>query len=130
MIKRYSAMFMAKMYLITALGFALNLHFCGKVLAGVTIDHPAKTCTASVTPRKCCKEKQVDVKIKDSHQAESPSLMMKLFGFEISKIPFGDFVFSAQQALLDKLNATPPPPPPSPPSGKEAQYIKNCSLRI
>lgn len=129
MVKRYSAMFMAKVYLVTALGFALNLHFCGKVLAGVTIDQPVKACSVPMASKKCCKEKQVDVKIKDSHQAESPSLMMKLFGFEISKIPFGDFVLSAQQTLLDKLNATPPPPPP-PPSGKEAQYIKNCTLRL
>lgn len=123
-------MFMTKVYIITVLGFALNLHFCGKVLAGVTVNEPAKTCEVPMASKKCCKEKQIDLKIKDSHQAESPSLMMKLFGFEISKIPFGDYVLSAQQALLDKLNATPPPPPPSPPSGKAAQYIKNCSLRI
>lgn len=130
MMKRYSAMFMTKVYLITALGFTLNLHFCGKVLAGVSLNSPAKTCEQPSAAKKCCKEKQIDLKVKDAHQAESPSLMMKLFGFEISKIPFGDYVLSAQQALLDKLNATPPPPPPSPPSGKEAQYIKNCTLRI
>jgi hypothetical protein len=122
-------MFMAKVYLITAIGFALNLHFCGNVLASVKLSGPTKICEQPSAAKKCCKEKQVDVKIKDAHQAESPSLMMKLFGFEISKIPFGDYVLSAQQALLDKLNAT-PPPPPSPPSGKEAQYIKNCTLRI
>jgi hypothetical protein len=98
-------------------------------LAAVKIDAPAKTCKTPVADKKCCKEKQVDVKIKDAHQAEAPSLMAKLFGFELSKIPFGNFVFSAQQALLDKLSSPPPPPPPPPP-GKESQYIKNCSLRI
>ena len=123
-------MFMTKVYLVTAIGFALNLHFCGNVLAAVTVTGPTKTYEQPSAAKKCCKEKQVDVKIKDVHQAESPSLMMKLFGFEISKIPFGDYVLSAQQALLDKLNATPPPPQPSPASGKEAQYIKNCTLRI
>ncbi|MFD2872840.1 hypothetical protein ACFS5N_10200 [Mucilaginibacter ximonensis] len=128
MMKRFSAMFTVKVYLITALAFALHLHFCGKVFAGVTVNGPTKTCSVPMASKKCCKEKQVDVKIKDSHQTESPSLMKKLFGFEISKIPFGDYVLSAQQALLDKLNATPPPPSPS--SGKEAQYIKNCSLHI
>lgn len=123
-------MFITKVYLITALGFTLNLHFCGNVLAAVKLNSPAKTCEQPSAAKKCCKEKQIDIKVKDAHQAESPSLMMKLFGFEISKIPFGDFVLSAQQALLNKLNATPPPPPPPPSSGKEAQYIKNCSLRI
>ena len=124
-------MFMAKVYLVTALGFALNLHFCGKVLASASIIVPAKSCAVPLAARKCCKEKQVDLKVKDAHQGESPSLMMKLFGFEVSKIPFGDYVLSAQQALLDKLNANPPPPPPpTPSSGKAAQYIKNCSLRI
>ncbi|MCC8424522.1 hypothetical protein [Mucilaginibacter sp. UR6-11] len=130
MIKRLTTLFLTKVYLITAFGFALNLHYCGSVLAAVTVNSPAKSCKpVAVMKMKCCKEKQVDVKIRDAHQAESPSLMTKLFGFELSKIPFGDFILSAQQALLDKLSKPAPPPPP-PPSGKTAQYIKNCSLRI
>ncbi|MDB5155371.1 MAG: hypothetical protein JWR50_78 [Mucilaginibacter sp.] len=130
MIKKYSALFLTKVYIITALGFALNLHYCGGVLAAVKIEGPAKTCKLSqITAKKCCKDKQIDVKVKDAHQGESPSIIAKLFGFELSKIPFGDYILSAQQSLLEKLS-TPAPPLPPPPSGKAAQYIKNCSLRI
>ncbi len=130
MIKRLTTLFLTKVYIITAFGFALNLHYCGSVLAAVEINSPAKTCSPlAVMKMKCCKDKKVDVKIKDAHQGESQSLMSKLFGFEITKIPFGDYVLSAQQALLEKLSEPAPPPPP-PPSGKTAKYIKDCSLRI
>jgi hypothetical protein len=115
MIKRLTTLFLTKVYIVTAFGFALNLHYCGSVLAAVEINSPAKNCNPLAAMKmKGCKDKKVDVKIKDAHQGESQSLMSKLFGFEMTKIPFGD----------------PAPPAPPPPSGKTSQFIKNCSLRI
>jgi hypothetical protein len=129
MIKRFTAMFLAKVYLITALGFALNLHFCGDALASVKISAPPVGCKEPVAAKKCCNDKQLDVKVKDAHQGESPSIISKLLSFEMPKIAFGDFVLSAQKALLEKLSDQDPPAPP-PPSGKTSQYIKNGILRI
>ena len=128
--KKFTAIFLTKVYLITALGFALNLHFCGDALASIKINAPAKVCKEPPgVSKKCCNEKQLDVKVKDAHQAESPSIISKLLSFEMPKIAFGDFVLSAQKALLEKLSDEVPPPPP-PPSGKTSQYIKNGILRI
>jgi hypothetical protein len=130
MMKRFMAMFLTKVYLITALGFALNLHFCGDALASVKITGAPKPCKESVVvAKKCCNDKQLDVKVKDAHQAETPSIISKLLSFEMPKIAFGDFVLSAQKALLEKLSDEDPPAPP-PPSGKTSQYIKNGILRI
>lgn len=130
MLKRLTSLFLTKVYIITALGFALNLHYCGSVLAAIKIDAPASTCKLPVAKKmKCCSDKKIEVKVKDAHDTQAPSIIAKLFGFELTKIPFGEYIFSAQQALLEKLSNQAPPPPP-PPSGKTAQYIKNCTLRM
>jgi hypothetical protein len=129
MLKKISAMFLTKLYLITVLGFVLNLHYCGTVLAGVKINSPAKTCHPFAARKmKCCKDKEVDVKVKDAHQVESTSPTFQLFGFEIPKLHFGDFILSAQQALLEKLADQPAAPPPPP--AKVDPVIKNRTLRI
>jgi hypothetical protein len=130
MIKRLTTLFMTKVYLITAFGFALNLHYCGSVLAAVEVNSPVKSCNPLAAMKmKCCKDKHVDVKIKDAHQGEPQSIISKLFGFDLPRIPFGEFIFSAQKAVLEKLS-DPDPPAPPPPSGKTAIFIKNSTLRI
>jgi hypothetical protein len=131
MIKRLTTLFLTKVYIITALGFALNLHYCGDVLASVKINGPTKSCKSVVVKKmKCCSDKQLDVKVKDAHQGESPSILSKIFAFELPEISFGDYFLSAQKELLQKLSGCHPPPPPPASSGKAAEYIKNCSLRI
>jgi len=128
MIKRSGALFLTKLYIVTALGFALNIHYCGTALAGVKINAPAKSCKMlSAGKMKCCKDKEIDVKIKDAHQGESPSFLFEVFGFEIPKTSFGDFALSAQQALLEKLSAK---RPPGAPSNKTDPIIKNRNIRI
>ncbi|MBC7399290.1 MAG: hypothetical protein H7289_05040 [Mucilaginibacter sp.] len=131
MIKRLTTLFLTKVYIITVLGFALNLHYCGDVLASVKVNAPAKNCTpVAVKKMKCCNDKHVEVKIKDAHQGESQSILSKIFAFELPEISFGDYFLSAQKELLQKLSGSDPPAPPPPYSGKAAQYIKNCALLI
>jgi hypothetical protein len=131
MIKRLTTLFLTKVYIITVLGFALNLHYCGDVLASVTVNAPAKSSKIVVVKKmKCCNDKQLDVKVKDAHQGESQSILSKIFAFELPEISFGDYFLSAQKELLQKLSGSDPPAPPPASSGKAAQYIKNCALRI
>lgn len=128
MLKRSGAILLTMLYVITVFGFALNLHYCGSTLAAVKIDSPVKSCkTLSGKKMKCCKDTQLSIKIKDAHQAESPSFLAGLFAFELPKIPFGDYLLSAQQALLEKLLDR---GPPSVPTGKIATFLKNCIFRI
>lgn len=127
MIKRSATLLLTKVYILTMFGFALNLHYCGSVLAAVKINAPVKNCNPLVAAKKCCKDKEIDVKIKDAHQGQSSSFLSGLFSIELPKIPFGDYVLSAQQALLEKLADPPPPPPPAP---KTDPVIRNRNLRI
>ncbi|MHA4893812.1 HYC_CC_PP family protein [Pedobacter sp. PWIIR3] len=61
-------------YLISMIGLAINMHFCGGKLSSVKIDKVA-TCPACKEDKKvtkehdCCKTRSVEAKIKDSHQA-------------------------------------------------------------
>ncbi|MDB5116962.1 MAG: hypothetical protein JWQ79_2454 [Mucilaginibacter sp.] len=128
MIKRLGSLFLTKLYIVTVLGFVINLHYCGKVLAAVSVNSPAKVCKGFSVPKKCCQDKGIDIKIKDARQGGgSSSFLSGLFSFELPKIPFGDFVLSAQQALLEKLSN---PAPPLPPPNKTDPVIKNRILRI
>ena len=128
MIKRSGAILLAILYLVTVFGFALNLHYCANILASVKIDSPSKICkTLSGKKLKCCKDTQVSVKIKDAHQAASPSFLAGLFAFDLPRAPFCDYLLSAQQALLEKLLDRGPPPAST---GKIATYLKNRTLRV
>jgi hypothetical protein len=131
MFKRSGAFSLALLYTITVLGFALNLHYCGSKVASVKISAPAKVAKSDATcgmKMNCCKNHKVEVKVKDDHQAEQTSFLAKVFAFEIPKLPFEDFVFSAQKALLEKLFDR--GPPSSKTGSKVATYIKNCIFRI
>jgi hypothetical protein len=76
----------------------------------------------------CCKNHQVEVKVKNDHQAEQTSFLAKVFAFEIPKLPFEDFIFSAQKALLEKFFDR--GPPSAKPTSKVATFLKNCTFRI
>ncbi|WP_299354996.1 hypothetical protein [Mucilaginibacter sp.] len=62
-------------------------------MAAVEINTPAKNCTPlAALKMKCCKDKKVDVKIKDAHQGESQS-NVKAVWLEMTKIPFWRLCF-------------------------------------
>ena len=128
MLKRSCALLLVMLYVVTASGFALNLHYCGKILASVKIDAPVKSCQPFAAEKmKCCKDKQIKVKVKDAHQNASPSILKSIFAIELPKTLFADYFLSAQQVLLEKLSDR---GPPSSPIGKIAVFIKNCIFRI
>jgi hypothetical protein len=129
MIKRSGALLLTMLYTVTVLGFALNLHYCGTQVASVRIDSPAISCKMAQDcgKMKCCKDKQLQVKVKDAHQASPISFLSKLFGFELPRLSFNDFLFSPQQSVFDKFFDR--GPPDSPTEGI-ATYLKNCIFRI
>ena len=61
-------------YLITVIGFAVNMHFCSGKLSSVKLNESAK-CSACKSEKSiavkhdCCKSSSVEAKIKDSHEA-------------------------------------------------------------
>ena len=128
MIKKSGVLFLALLYTVTALGFALNFHYCFNQLYSVKIDSPASCVKGGETSKmKCCKNKHIEVKVKDAHQSGSSSFLSKLFVFDLPKLPLGDFFFSAQKLLLEKLFDR--GPPLRHPDGITL-FLKNCIFRI
>jgi len=84
MLKKSAAILLILLYLGTVSGFALNLHYCFNRLSSVQFDAPAKSCVKgfATAKMKCCHDKQINIKIKDSHQAAKSSIL-KIFNEEL-----------------------------------------------
>lgn len=127
--KRSGALLLTLLYTVTVLGFALNLHYCGTQIASVKIDSPAVSCKMAQEcgKMKCCKDKQLRIKVKDAHQAAPVSIISKLMGFDVPRLSFdGLFTPSHQSAIDLSIDRA----PPDKPWLNVATFIKNCILRL
>ncbi|GAB3923668.1 HYC_CC_PP family protein [Mucilaginibacter myungsuensis] len=125
MIKRISVLAILLLYFGTSTGFALNLHYCGKMLASVKINAPSKKC--GPVKMKCCHDKSVEVKVKDAHKASAESSKnADPVVFDLPKFLYQNFI--APLKTFDQ----PAQPKRGPPDALCAVpvYIKNCTYRI
>jgi hypothetical protein len=129
MLKKSGALLLTMLYVITVVGFALNLQYCGKVITDVKINAPLNGCIKSpmAAKMKCCTQKHVDIKIKDAHESGAVSILAKVFAFQLPVALFPPFSFIAHQALFQKSFYEAPPE-----SGQSnvAVFVKNCTFRI
>lgn len=128
MVKRYVAIVLLMLYVITVSGFALNLHYCFNQLASVKVDAPATTCVRVLesSKMKCCKDKHIEIKVKDVHQNNSPLHWSKFF--PVASLPvslFVDFIPSTQNPVAATSAERGPPKTPG-----VAIFLKNCIFRI
>jgi hypothetical protein len=128
MLKRSAAIILTFLYFITVSGFALNLHYCFNQLSSVQIDAPSKTCTngLAVSKMKCCKDKHIEVKIKDSHEAGVKSTLSKIFNEDIPVILFGNIFFALPGNNIATVSYRGPPDV----LHKSPLFLKNCTFRI
>ena len=79
------------LYVITVSGFALNLHYGFNQYSAVKVDAPANTCAKILesSKMKCCKEKCIEIKVKDAHQNNSPLHWSKFF--PVAALPVSAF---------------------------------------
>lgn len=127
MIKRSGALLLMMLYMVTVSGIAFNLHYCGKLLASVKLELPVKSCLKlDGSKMKCCKDKQITVKVKDAHQHASFSFLAKTFVFDVPKTIL-NWNAPAQQTIQQSLlyTASPHAPP-----DKVAVFVKNCTFLI
>jgi hypothetical protein len=128
MIKKSGAFLLAILYCITVTGFALNLHYCGQLLSSVNINAAAKNCGMhTAKAMKCCKDKTIEVKVKDAHQNAADSFFTKAKGFNIVKSTFLTTVSLDGPPVNNRalgLSFAKAPPGNIPP------YLKNCTFRI
>jgi hypothetical protein len=71
--KRFALLLFAFLYLMPAVGFSINVHWCGKKINAVTIGHlKADNCPCGKKmKRNCCSDFHTFVKLDDSHKAAS-----------------------------------------------------------
>ena len=111
------------LYLVTASGFALNLHYCGKLVTSVRFDTPAEKCFPEAM--KCCRDKHIEVKVKDAHQAYTATDLAKVFAVDV---PRSFYQYRPLSAQIIPLNVSSNRGPPEPPG--VAIHLKNCTFRI
>jgi len=126
MLKRFSLLVLTVLYLITTSGFALSLHYCGKLLTGFEINSPAKSCV-KIAKLKCCKDKQIKVKLKDAHQVAD-------FSFQAQNqtivVPQPTFCFDFTSPLKHIPTLCFNKAPPHYRTCSVPAFIQNCSFRI
>lgn len=113
------------LYVVTVSGFGLNLHYCFNRLSAVKLDAPASCVKNESSKMKCCKDRHIEVKVKDSHQAGSPSFWGQFFIFNLPALSLSDFSISFQNAPVERLLDRGPPRTPVAPI-----FLKNCAFRI
>jgi hypothetical protein len=123
MLKKSGAILLVLLYTLTVSGFAINLHYCGKLLASVKISAPTEPCAKSM---KCCNDKQIQVKVKDAHQNASFNFIAKTFAFDIPKNFLNSFLPAENAPVKMLLYAASPHAPPD----QVAVFVKNCTFRI
>jgi len=115
-LKQKLAISLCALYVISVLGVALSIHFCGGKLASVALyanKTSCKFCKSEPVDKKddnCCKNTKVDVKVKDSHQAEETFKLPKVFGLDsYFSYQITDFLKPFIPRLLSRLENKAPP---------------------
>jgi hypothetical protein len=129
MMKKSVALFLTLLYTVTVLGFAINFHYCLNQVSSVQFDAPVKKCSSLrvVKTMKCCKDKKVEVKVKDGHQSSSLSFLAKTAVLVLPRITYpGLELQPVQTAATIAFNR-------GPPDGLGSQppiYLANQNFRI
>ncbi len=105
---------MCFLYVMSIVGFALSIHFCGGQIADVAISKERLSCqfctNESPVDDGCCKDSHIQVKVDDTHKAESGSKVPQVFNTDIWA-PFKVLRFSGKEvspALFKWLYERPP----------------------
>ena len=130
-LKQKIAISLCAFYLVSVIGVALSLHFCGGKLASVALyanETSCKYCKEIPQAKKddtCCKNTKVDVKVKDNHQAEASFKLPKLFSFTLF-LPnrINEFLSPLFPSFVSKtINKSPPK------GSRVAIHVLNCVFR-
>lgn len=124
------ALSLCTFYLVSVIGIALSLHFCGGNLADVQFSarEHCKGCKAAEkqdTGKDCCKNTAVDARIKDSHESGSKVSVPKNYGFTLFLAPFlSEMIRTVLPGLFSRKAEEAPPL-----SSRVSLYVYHCVFR-
>lgn len=128
-LKQKIALGLCAFYLISVIGVALSLHFCGGQLSAVHFTEVAhcKGCKAEKTVKadNCCKNTAIDAKIKDSHQSGLKVELPKNYSIQLFLTPFLSEI--AERILPHLFSKSKKEAPPL--SARLSLYAYNCVFR-
>lgn len=114
--KQKIAIGLALFYVLSVMGVALSVHFCGGKLAEIAVfakETSCKYCKDTPAEKKtdnCCKDTLVTAKVDHSHQMSSSLTLPQLFTVDLI-LPYPIFKqtqWIAEQASNSILNKVPP----------------------
>ncbi|TDG37327.1 hypothetical protein EZJ43_04200 [Pedobacter changchengzhani] len=131
-LKQKIALSLAVLYTVSVIGFALSLHFCGGKLENVKMFSNEISCkfckeipAEKLKKDNCCKNTQVSIKVKDSHQTEAEIKMPKLFSISVFvRTPVLEFLSNITPKFFSKIANKAPPL-----SSWLSLHIFNCIFR-
>ena len=130
-LKQKIALGLCAFYLVSVIGVALSLHFCGGQLSGIHLAEVAHCsgCKEAEKPVKaddsCCKNTKVDAKIKDSHQTGLKVDIPKNYSLPVFLSSFfSEMVESILPNIFSKIENKVPPL-----SARLALHAYNCVFR-
>ncbi|KQR71909.1 hypothetical protein [Pedobacter sp. Leaf176] len=131
-LKQKIALSLALFYMVSVMGLALSLHFCGGKLENVKLFSNEVSCkfcvdipAEKIKDDGCCKNTQVTVKVKDSHQTAAKVEMPKLFSIQLFlHPPVLEFISNITPAFSRKISNKAPPL-----SSRVALHVFNCIFR-
>lgn len=130
-LKQKLALSLCTFYLVCVIGVALSLHFCGGKLASVSVSNAKASCkyckSAPLAEKEsnCCKNTQIDVKVKDNHQIESGVKLPTLFSVDVILPRTFHAIF--RQFLPNFFNRLENKAPPK--TTSVALHVMNCVFR-
>lgn len=126
MIKRISIFAIALLYLVTASGFAVNVHYCFNHLFAVSINAPVKGCSKPGVKMDCCRDTHLVVKVKDAHKGAT-TVFAKVPCYSLPAVVFAGNYYKANSAYPAAILYKDLPDPP--PGGIPA-FLMNRTLRV
>ncbi|WP_158796323.1 hypothetical protein [Pedobacter sp. L105] len=128
-LKQKLALGLCIFYLVSVIGVALSLHFCGGELSAVHFTQLSspKGCgmEKAASTSSCCKNTSVDAKIKDCHQSGVKTELPKTFSVHWFLPPFLSDIFDViLPKLFSKVENKAPPF-----SSRIALHVFNCVFR-
>ena len=103
-IKKCTSWFLILLILVSNVGMAINVHYCGDSIASVSVSNEyakiqtKKCCAVAKEDGSCCKSKQIKV------EKKAFNAILKAFFFQVAVLDFTDYsnLFSFQELCVSR----------------------------